>query len=241
VVGVYSKAVYLRLPAGLVALTSFDVPSGPIHARTSTSLSGLKLNEKVVLTGSLLQAGPVLLSLEGALVWQGGLPDVRQLVAGLEMALDQMQGVRGSALDSAVSERARAFLAEGDLTEAATILGGVGPGLTPAGDDCLAGILVIANILWGIGATPMLVRLVDCIETNEISLAFLRWASRGQSIDPVHRFLELAGRDDAGEASAALADLTGFGHSSGADLALGLRLGLEELRGSRLPDLGAVI
>jgi hypothetical protein len=96
VVGVYSKAVYLRLPAGLVALTSFDVPSGPIHARTSTSLSGLKLNEKVVLTGSLLQAGPVLLSLEGALVWQGGLPDVRQLVAGLEMALDQMQGVRGS-------------------------------------------------------------------------------------------------------------------------------------------------
>jgi hypothetical protein len=239
VVGVYSKAVYLRLRGGLVALTSFDVPSGPIHARTSTPLTGVKLGEKVVLTGSLLQAGPVLLTLGEARVWKGALPDAGLLVDGLGPALDLLERVTGSAFDAAVSGRARPFLAEGNLAGAASILGGYGPGLTPAGDDCLAGILIIANVLWG-SATLMLTRLVEDIETNEISHAFLRWAARGQSIEPVHRFLELAVRGDAGDASIALADLTRFGHSSGADLALGLRLGLEELRGSRLPDLGAV-
>lgn len=229
VVGVYSKAAYLRLPGGLVALTSFDVPSGPIHARTSTPLTDLKLGEKVVVTGSLLQAGPVLLNLGGAQVWQGAVQDAEEIAAALEVALDLLQRVTGSALDSGVSDQARAFLAKGDLPAAASVLGGFGPGLTPAGDDCLAGILIVASTLCGRPATPILTRLVEDIKTNEISLAFLRWAARGQSIEPVHRFLELAARGDAGAASTALYDLTRFGHSSGADLALGLRLGLEEL------------
>ena len=240
VVGVYSKAAYLRLPGGLVALTTFDVPSGPIHARTSTSLNGLKLDEKVVNTGSLLQAAPVLLMLSGARVWRGTVPDAAQLAAGLKVALDLLKSVSGSALDAVVSEKARALLAEGDLVGAASVLGGFGPGLTPAGDDCLAGILVIASALWDGAAAPTPMRLLEEIETNEISLAFLRCAARGQSIEPVHRFLELAAREDAGGASTALADLTRFGHSSGADLALGLRLGLEELAGGRLPTLGSV-
>ncbi len=238
VVGVYSKAVYLRLPGGLVALTTFDVPSGPIHARTSTPLTGLRLGQKVVLTGSLVQAGPVLLMLGGARVWQGALPDAGLLAGGLEVALDLLQRVTGSTLDSAVSDKARAFLAEADLLTAASVLGGFGPGLTPAGDDCLAGILIVASALWGGAATPMLKCLVEDIETNEISLAFLRWAARGQSIEPVHRLLELAARGDAHGASIALTDLTRFGHSSGADLAQGLRLGLEDLAGNRF--LGSV-
>ena len=238
VVGVYSKAVYLRLPGGLVALTTFDVPSGPIHARTSTSLNGLKLDEKVVNTGSLLQAGPVLLMLSGARVWRGTVPDAAQLAAGIEVALDVLERVPGSGLDSAVSEQARAYLASGNLAGAASVLGGCGPGLTPAGDDCLAGILVIANTFGGASASLMLAGLAEDIETNELSRAFLRWAARGQSVEPVHRFLELTARRDAGGSSRAIDDLTYFGHSSGADLALGLRLGLEELAGSSLPTVG---
>ena len=182
-----------------------------------------------------MQAGQVLLMLGGARVWQGAVPEAGQLTAGLDVALDLLEGVTGSALDSTVSEQSRFFLAKGDLSGAASVLGGFGPGLTPAGDDCLAGILIIANTLCGQAATPLLSALVENIETNEISLAFLRWAARGQSIEPVHRFLELAARCDAGDASIALTDLTRFGHSSGADLALGLRMGLLELPESTLP------
>jgi hypothetical protein len=239
VVGVYSKAAYLRLPGGLVALTSFDVPPGPIHARTSVPFRDLQLDEKVVLTKSLLQAVPVLLELEGARVWRGAVPEAGQFAAGLKLALDLLRGVTGSALDSTVSQQARDFLAEDKLAGAASVLGGFGAGLTPAGDDCLSGILIVASILLGDSATPMLAELVEGIETNEISIAFLRWAACGQSIEPVHRFLELAARGDGGGASNALADLTRFGHSSGADLALGLRLGLEELAG-RLPTLRSI-
>jgi hypothetical protein len=235
VVGVYSKAAYLRLPGGVVTLTSFDVPSGPIHARTAVPLGSLRLGEKVVLTRSLLQAGPVLLMLAGARVWQGAVPDPAQLALRTGTALDLLQRIAGSALDSSVSDRARASLAEDDLAGAVSVLGGFGPGLTPAGDDCLAGILIIASTLWGRPGAPLLADLVEDIQTNEIANAFLRWAARGQSIEPVHRFLEHAARGEAGNASIALTDLTRFGHSSGADLALGLRLGLQELAGSTPP------
>lgn len=228
-VGVYSKAVYLRLPGGVLALTTFEVPPGPIHARTSVPFDGLRIGGKVVLAGSLLQAVPVLLALSGARAWQGAVPDAGRLVAGREEALDLLQRVTGSALDSTVSERARALLAEDDLPGAAKVLAGCGPGLTPAGDDCLAGILLVASTLRGPSATPMLAELVEDIETNDISRAFLRWAARGQCIEPAHRFLELAARVDRRGATTALADLTRFGHSSGADLALGLKLGLEML------------
>ena len=114
-------------------------------------------------------------------------------------------------------------------------LGGVGPGLTPAGDDCLAGILLVARIRGGEAAEAELVAVAGSVDTNDVAAAFLVWAARGQSIEPVHRFLVSAARGDATRATDALAALVGFGHSSGADLALGLRLGL-----ARLPSHTAV-
>ncbi|MDQ1426756.1 MAG: hypothetical protein QOK39_232, partial [Acidimicrobiaceae bacterium] len=95
--------------------------------------------------------------------------------------------------------------------------GGLGPGLTPSGDDTLAGILLAARLRRP-EAEDHLVALAKTVATHEISRAFLLWAARGQSIEPVHRLL-------AGDATAAR-DLAAFGHTSGADLALGLRYGL---------------
>ncbi|MEA2702558.1 MAG: hypothetical protein QOD63_503, partial [Actinomycetota bacterium] len=71
VVGVYSRAAYLRLPGGLVALTTFDVPPGPVHARVRADLGRLRLHDRVVLTRRVLQAGPVLVDLAGAHLWRG--------------------------------------------------------------------------------------------------------------------------------------------------------------------------
>ena len=112
-------------------------------------------------------------------------------------------------------------LPDADLPELAAYLGGRGPGLTPAGDDCLAGLFLVAH-LTGSDVTA----LADTVPTNDISLAFLHWAARGQSIEPVHRLL-MSG--DRASADRALDDLLRFGHSSGADLALGLRVGAQRL------------
>ncbi len=222
VVGVYSKAAYLRLPGGLVALTTFDVPSGPIHLRCSEPLGRLRPGDRAVVAGTVLQAGPLLLALGGAQVWEGRLPAGDLAGAGERFAADLAAAAAGSSLDPALARRAAGLLGDGDLAGAGGCLGGAGPGLTPAGDDCLAGILLISKVR-GRPAED----IASGVETNQVARAFLHWAARGQSIEPVHRFLVSAEEADIGGAADALKELTNFGHSSGADLALGLKLGLE--------------
>ena len=226
VLGVYSKAAYLSMPAGLVALTSFDVHSGPIHARSAAPLANLRVDDKVVVTPSLLQSGPVLLELNGASVWRGCLPTAAELASGRGLCLDLLQTAPASAVPLDVVSRASRQLKAHDLSGAARTLGGVGPGLTPAGDDCLAGILLIRKIL-GSELPDLLEEVAWGVETNDVSRSFLCWAARGQAIEPVHRFLVSASRGESDGARVALKELTTFGHSSGADMALGLKLGLE--------------
>ncbi|HEX2052185.1 MAG TPA: DUF2877 domain-containing protein [Actinomycetota bacterium] len=229
VAGVYSKAVYLRMPSGLAALTTFDVPSGPVHARTSLALHPVRTGDRVVVTPSLVQAGPVLVELSGAEGWVGRIPGEADLASSRALAIKLLRRARLSALEQDLIDKAAGLVAGGDIAGAAAALGGAGPGLTPAGDDCLAGILFIASLRSHGPGRSSLDQLAAQVPTNEISLAFLRWAARSQSIEPVHRFLVEAARGDAEGAERAVNDLTSFGHSSGADLGLGLRLGLEAL------------
>lgn len=225
VVGVYSKAVYLRLPGGLVALTTFDVPSGPVHARTSVPIERLRLGDQVVLTELFLQAGPALVNLENPRVWKGATPASDELVETLPLALRLLESAPPSALDPKIVDTTAALLAGDDLAAAAVLLGGRGPGLTPAGDDCLAGILLVAAIASGGAASSDLRKIAESVDTNDVSRTFLKWSALGQCIEPVHRFLVLVSRDAEG-ASDALQEVTNLGHSSGADMALGLRLAL---------------
>jgi uncharacterized protein DUF2877 len=107
-------------------------------------------------------------------------------------------------------------------------IGGRGPGLTPAGDDVLAGMLLssAAAHAGNKRAEARLRQVADQVATTEIAWAFLSWAARGQCIAPAHDALaELVrhGRDASGPACATLADV---GASSGRALLLGLRAGL---------------
>lgn len=211
VVAVFSKAAYVRLPAGLVALTTWAAPPGPIHARGDLSLHRLAAGDVVAV------------DLAATTLWRGTAITPATLAAGAGAALDVLAGAPASALaDPAFVPRwARAVecVDRGDLAGAVDALAGLGPGLTPAGDDALAGLLLVLGAYDRAAA----VAAADRARTNDIARPFLAWAARGQSIEPVHRLLAAA---DAGGASAALADLLGFGHSSGADLAFGLRVAL---------------
>ncbi len=233
VVGVYSRAAYVRLPGGLMALTTFDVSSGALHARAQVDFHRLRLHDRVVVTPSLLQAGPILVDLAGAEVWRGQLPSAAELDGGQALAVELLDRAPPSSLTTAPSDL-------DDLAGVAGRIGGVGPGLTPAGDDCLAGMLLVARIRGGEAAEPDLVAVAGSVDTNEVAAAFLVWAARGQSIEPVHRFLVSAAQGRSADAADALAALVRFGHSSGADLAFGLRLGLSRRRIARPPSHTAV-
>jgi hypothetical protein len=213
VAAVFSKAAYLRLPAGLAALTTMEAPAGPIHARGPFPICRLTAGDAITVDGSVLG-----LDLAGATVWRGTLGD---LAGGGTGVLD---GAPASALAAYPHHVARAVehLERGDLAAVVDTLAGLGPGLTPAGDDALAGILLVAGTKDRTAAGCA----AEQARTNDIARAFLAWAARGQSIEPVHRLLCAA---DTPTAEAALARLLRFGHSSGADLAFGLRLGLRAL------------
>lgn len=125
--------------------------------------------------------------------------------------------------DAAIRRAVRA----GAVEELAALLGGLGPGLTPAGDDLLAGLVLAARARWGSTAEGRLRAAVDGVRTTRPARAFLHWAARGQSLAPAHDVLAAlaAGGPDAGAA----ARLEGIGASSGRCLLAGLRIGVAQL------------
>lgn len=127
--------------------------------------------------------------------------------------------------------------AAGDLAgavEAAEILIGLGPGLTPSGDDVLAGLLLALRLLGGaIRGGTRAVWLADWLSaavtydagsrTTSLSATLLHCAARGQAAAEVATVLRaFAGQEPAGPA---VARLLTAGHTSGADLAWGLAAG----------------
>lgn len=239
---------WLRLPGGIVGLAAPDAPAGPLWARGTFPWKRFVAGDRVTVTAEALEVAAVPLSLAGAAIWEGPLPDSADLEAGLPLAARALaraedpssdaQGAqdprraaarRSALLDPPFAVRARRAarrVAGGDLKAAADELGGVGPGLTPAGDDALAGILLAVRARRGAGAEPDLLAVAGSVPTSDLSSAFLHWAARGQHIAPAHDLLVAAAAGDPAATAAAARSLSSFGSSSGADLAFGLRLGL---------------
>lgn len=101
---------------------------------------------------------------------------------------------------------------------------GRGPGLTPAGDDVLAGYA--AGLVLFHGRHVEARRLADLAapRTNALSATLLLHATQGELPEPAHALLEL------GETGPLLA----WGHSSGRYLAVGLALAFGDPRAARM-------
>jgi hypothetical protein len=101
---------------------------------------------------------------------------------------------------------------------------GLGPGLTPSGDDYLGGILIALSV---IGQTRLRDRLWQTLEplltrrTGDISRAHLAAAAGGLGNAALHDVLSaiLAGRTDA--IFTAVASISAHGHTSGWDTLAG--------------------
>jgi hypothetical protein len=144
-----------------------------------------------------------------------------------------LPGAEGSALTGhhELLGRVGSRLLVDDLAGVARLLGGLGPGLTPAGDDVLAGI-VLARHVYGADETRLRAA-VDLVRSTELSLAYLRWAARGQCIEPAHEVLAALAAGDAARVAAACARLVHHGATSGADLLLGIQCAAEAIRRPR--------
>jgi hypothetical protein len=217
VVAVYRRAAYLGLDGEVVALADPSVPAGPLHVRCAP-LPPLREGLAVTSDGVRLAGPGWALRIDGP-VWRGALPDPDALDGDLDV------GAPAVTVGPDLADLVRA----GRIEALAAAVGGRGPGLTPAGDDLLAGVLVVARTCWGPEAEPRLDAVARDVATTGVARAFLAQAARGRCVAPVHDWLVAvaAGRSD--DAERARARLLAVGASSGAHLAAGLALAVSQL------------
>ncbi len=115
-------------------------------------------------------------------------------------------------------------LALGDGEPACALLG-AGPGLTPAGDDVVAGALAACALSGGEPSSEVVSRLLNRAgeATTALSAALLSCAVAGQVVPQAESFLRAL---SAGGVQPALARLRAVGSTSGTALALGLTAAL---------------
>lgn len=124
-------------------------------------------------------------------------------------------------------------LRRGDLSAACRRLEGRGAGLTPSGDDVLAGILLVSSI--DLRRRPALTELAWSARTTRLSRAFLRWAAAGHSIQPAHSLLDAAAVGDHAGMRRAARSLASLGATSGQALVAGIALAAAELPSATAP------
>jgi hypothetical protein len=109
----------------------------------------------------------------------------------------------------------------------ASVLIGLGPGLTPSGDDLIAGVLIALRALlradtaellgaWALG--------LAATRTGTISSAHLAAAAVGEGPEPLHRALATICAGDEAGLERAVDAVAGIGHCSGWDALAGVAL-----------------
>ena len=230
------NAAWLRLPDGVVGLAPRGAPLGPRWVCRPEPWPALTEGHHVLVDRTGLHTGEDVLFLESrqAVGWRGPLPDPDQVAAAAPRAViaEALSSCRpGTLVDEpwrAAAEPALEAIGRmpplDALTIAARTLGGLGPGLTPAGDDALSGLLFALRAMGGTTVEPALLAVARSVHTSDVATPLLEAAAAGCHIEPVHDLVMAAATDDVTAAHRAARELNRFGSSSGADIGYGLRL-----------------
>lgn len=109
-------------------------------------------------------------------------------------------------------------------------LSGLGPGLTPSGDDFLGGIMIALHTLGNAGLSrqlwPTIKRYTE-ENSNSISLTHVSAASSGLGAAAIHEMLSAVLSGDAAAIDTVIYDVAAIGHSSGWDIMAGILMTLE--------------
>lgn len=218
VVGLFRRGFYVHTADGPFAVVAPDVWPGPLHLTLEGPFEPPEMGDEVALTREALVLPQLVIRLAGGRRWSPALPgSIRSVLRGWEPVTPSPPPDLGSVWPSVIDSVCR-----DDLTSALTALQGRGSGLTPEGDDVLAGILLVRSIR--ARRRPRSELIADRARTTDLSRAFLRWAAVGQSIQPAHDVLLAAADRDAARFNSAADRLTGVGASSGRALLTGMAL-----------------
>jgi hypothetical protein len=212
----FERSFYVETRAGIACVGGPAIGRGP-------------LNVIVENAGRMPNAGSVAkIGVESAKTWVP--PSIAQLERPAPFPTSELAG-EWSAIPSA-----QAFLdwikdgAKTSAPRAANALIGLGPGLTPAGDDFVGGALIALHAAGrGSVADRIAAWALELAEsgTGKISRAHLRCAAAGEGHEALHAFLRAIHKGQRA-IDRALAALSRIGHSSGRDAAAGALLALDD-------------
>ncbi len=229
VIGVHPTCVYLLVDAQLVAVETADAVGLPCAVRLGVDarlcpFRGVRRETPVSVGRARIAVGPVT------------VPVVRWWTPRRSRA--GKDPVRIDALARALTAYPCAVpvdLPPFDLL-------GLGPGLTPAGDDVLAGMLVATHHdpVIGTALASSVLPTAD-VRTTALSAALLNLAATGQGIPALLDLADVvAGHGPATLLPGALGRLLAVGHTSGVALAWGLLRGARSVTCSPAMDEGVL-
>jgi hypothetical protein len=239
VVAVYERSLYLRADDLFVCIGEPVVGNGPstlIVGGSRLSDFGLRPGASASISNVEIAIQSIVLTLDRCELW---LPPGWSVVPPPERlaetcaALARRLAVEAPQHSSLVSRRIARFeswLSDiGDNVEAIHGIVGLGPGLTPSGDDILIGALAMLEALEERDAHVALARAINAIapgQTSPLSHCFLRAAAAGHISE---RFHTIVSSVIVGDVDRAIATARTIGHSSGWDMLTGAMFALRSV------------
>ena len=228
---VFRDGFYVSGPSGaLFAVLGPRSWPGPLHLIVEEPAELPALHDPVSVSGTVLRAGRLHVRLDRCSPWAPRLPERLTVAQGAWRSLDV--SVDTELAD--VWEVATQGVRRGDLAAVFRHLQGRGGGLTPSGDDVLAGILLVC------ATNPSRRRALSDLAlgvcTTRLSRAFLIWAAAGQSIQPAHALLDAAASGSHSGMRQAAEALAEVGATSGRAMVAGIALAATELPSTQRPS-----
>lgn len=225
----------------LVALVHETVGPGPFNVVVTawdTLTSSIHRDHRGDLDNDRLVVGQTMISLHLAAIWNpepdwieiGRSPTLRVNLSQLEAWFRRQRLNPVAGLDNftatVLQQATRQVIlptSDDDRRQGLTRLTGLGPGLTPMGDDWLAGWLLRRH-LTGPGVTDVTTALVleqTASRTTRLSRAYLRAAAAGWVDAPWHQLLVALAHGSAEAVFGAARRITGCGATSGCAMLAG--------------------
>lgn len=245
---VFERVINVAAHEGdLFSLAARDIDNAPstlIADATGFGETGVKPGDQVHARANVITVGGRLrIRLDGARVWHAELPGYPDDDAALRsnVAWARQQCAHASDHDDRMAQliarrtsMLRAALMEGDIDSArrhGQALLGLGPGLTPSGDDYLVGLFAVLNM----PGSPCASMACVCAgivapareRTHAISVTALVAAAQGRVLQSLSSLMHAMLHRSPDDVRPALERVLAIGSTSGADMVAGLLDGFD--------------
>ena len=248
---VFEHSFYLQSKNDWICVGAIGLSDGPLNIRCDGRIPAISLGENFVSSSHALVIGDKLtIQIDGSNRWQPQSvinrekASLRRGIEALYMSLPFTIPDEGLApllfanavktrlvakaaapvqyLDDIVSQQ-KGLAIEVEVERIAPLVG-LGPGLTPSGDDFLGGMLIALHVAGHAAVAKEIWSAIEPIarrRTNDISMAHLCAAAEGYGSAALHALLEDVSAGGSARISGSIADLVASGHTSGWDTLAG--------------------